>query len=673
MPPSLPSLPPASKRRKIVKQNDFAASLKALEDKVTEAVAKNGSLNPLADLLELMYGATDAHDTSKGIYAAYRVFVIIIANGKLGLGGDDAAKVVKAWIWERLQAYVDFLGGLLQDEEKFLRTSALQIMFSLLKHLSTSYSKSANTSKPQPQFHVSHFRKIVSALLLCPRSQRKSPGNKKGEGIIDGDVLDLFYETWFSVHDDIRWFFLRDSATLLSNHPHETYPNLATNLLSILERLTTFPTDPEELNSWWVSEFSAKPPKPKKSKSGGDESGSENDESEEPSTTNDAGDDDWRKFFEDEKPTEESKGPSARLHQMTMHQSLYSLNSHKAVFTRTWLMLLPRLSTGGAGEAEDERRKGLATRALNVMHRGVLPHLTRPFLVMDWISSCVDLGGSVGLLALNALFVLIKEYNLDYPSFYTRLYAFLDRDVLHLKHRARFFRLTELFLSSTHLPAALLASFIKRLSRLSLSAPPAAIVMIIPFTYNVLKRHPALMYMIHRVDDSDEGNDPFVATETDPMNTNAIDSSLWELMTHATHYHAPVSTMAKIFSEAFTKPNYGMEDFLDHTYNTLFETEINRKIKKEPALAMIDASVKMELFPTHQAGVVDSAPSSSSEAGSEGESEDENEDDDDEGGKNESGSEGESESGSEDKKMALDVKMNTALGRRDVVAELWGF
>jgi hypothetical protein len=37
----------------------------------------------------------------------------------------------------------------------------------------------------------------------------------------------------------------------------------------------------------------------------------------------------------------------------------------------------------------------------------------------------------------------------DYPSFYTRLYTFLDRDLLHNKHRARFFRLTELFLSST--------------------------------------------------------------------------------------------------------------------------------------------------------------------------------------------------------------------------------
>jgi U3 small nucleolar RNA-associated protein 19 len=117
---------------------------------------------------------------------------------------------------------------------------------------------------------------------------------------------------------------------------------------------------------------------------------------------------------------------------------------------------------------------------------------------------------------------LISDVHRDYPLFYTRLYTFLDRDVLHLKHRARYFRLTELFLSSTyaviirilwkyltrlrvrHLPAALLASFVKKLSRLSLTAPPAAIVIIVPFVYNILKRHPALMVMIHRVDDVED-------------------------------------------------------------------------------------------------------------------------------------------------------------------------
>ena len=56
-----------------------------------------------------------------------------------------------------------------------------------------------------------------------------------------------------------------------------------------------------------------------------------------------------------------------------------------------------------------------------------------------------------------------------------------------------------------HLPSTLLASFVK-LSRLLLTAPPAAIVMVIPFTCNILKRHPALMVMIHRIDVETEEN-----------------------------------------------------------------------------------------------------------------------------------------------------------------------
>ena len=229
--PSLHSLPPPSKKRKI-NRDDNAQNIKQLEDKLTNAVANNTSLNPLADLLSLTQNVEDPHDTSKAIYALYRVFVVIITNGKLGLGGDETAKVVKAWIWDRLQTYVDFLGGLLQDDEKFLRVrpnspifknkfhcanrqpkvSALQIMFSLLKSLSTSYTKSSHPTKPQPQFHTSHFRKIVSSLLLCPPSKRKSSTPKAEGGLLDGDVLDLFYDAWFSVHDDIRWFFLRESA-----------------------------------------------------------------------------------------------------------------------------------------------------------------------------------------------------------------------------------------------------------------------------------------------------------------------------------------------------------------------------------------------------------------------------------------------------------------------------
>ncbi|KAF7299244.1 Ribosome biogenesis protein Noc4 [Mycena indigotica] len=561
------SLPPPAKKRKIQKHSDFVESVKAIEDQIVAAATANGSLNPLADLLELALEAKDAQDVSKAIYSLYRVFVVVVSGGKLNSGGDEAAKIVRAWIWERLNVYVDFLCGLLKDEEKTLRISALQILFSLQKHLSTA----ATASEGQPQFHINHFRKIVSAVLLCPPSSRLA---QSSTGFLDADVLHSFHETWFSVHDDVRWFFLREAGTMLSSLTAEFAPQ---NLLSVLEGLATFPTEKAEINAWWVTELAAKPPKPKSSKN----AESDDDDEDEPLEQ----DDDWRKFFDEDSSAKEklsTKKSATRLHKLSTHQSLHSLQSHRAVFTRAWLTLLPRLSA----IHDKMAKKGLLQRALNVMHRGVMPHLSRPVLIMDWVGGSVDYGGTVGLLALNALFMLMKDYNLDYPSFYTKLYAFLDRDVLHSKHRARFFRLTELFLSSTHLPAALVASFIKRLARLSLAAPPAAIVLILPFTYNALKRHPALMPMIHRHADADSTTDVFDAAEPNPNLTHAIDSSLWELSSHRSHWLAGVSTMSRILEEAFTKQSYAMEDFLDHTYGTLFDADANRKIKKEPPVAM---------------------------------------------------------------------------------------
>ncbi|KAH9901675.1 ribosome biogenesis protein Noc4 [Cubamyces lactineus] len=584
MPARQTSLPSSSKKRK-TREDDTVRTIQDFEKQLTAAVSSGSSLNPLADLLDIALEAESAAQVSKAIYALYRVFVVIITRGLLsGPDASEEAKAVRTWLLDRLHAFVDLLSGLLKDEEPSLKISALDILFSLQKHLSSALTHTGDAK--QPQFHASHFRKIITALLLCPPSKRAARSKKRktdeDEGTdhnLDTDVRDHFVNTWFSVHDDIRWFFLRDSAILISKHPHSEAPQLPGNLLSILERLTTFPTKASELNSWWVEELGTKPPKPKRS------ADDDEDEDEAAQGSGDADEeDDWRKFFDDPpaKPAEEKKGITARVHTLTIHQSLHSLAAHKAVFTRAWLALLPQLSLYSL-----ERTKAYSLRVLNVLHRGVIPHLTRPILIMDWVSSSVDHGGTVGLLALNALFTLMKEYNLDYPSFYTRLYAFLDRDVLHLKHRARFFRLTELFLSSTHLPATIVASFVKRLSRLSLNAPPAAVVMLIPFTYNMLRRHPALMAMIHRNEELAGADcDGFDAHEANPTLTNALESSLWELYSHRQHYHAAVSTLAKIFEEAFTRPSYAMEDFLDHTYGTLFETEVKRKIRKEPATAL---------------------------------------------------------------------------------------
>ena len=106
---------------------------------------------------------------------------------------------------------------------------------------------------------------------------------------------------------------------------------------------------------------------------------------------------------------------------MSVHAQLHNTTAHCAVFTRCWLALLPLLSKGGevlegGKNAEldyaEQSRLILVSKALAVLHHRVLPHLTRPVLIMDWIASCVDYGGHVGLLALNALFALMRDYNL---------------------------------------------------------------------------------------------------------------------------------------------------------------------------------------------------------------------------------------------------------------------
>lgn len=79
-------------------------------------------------------------------------------------------------------------------------------------------------------------------------------------------------------------------------------------------------------------------------------------------------------------------------------------------------------------------------------------------------------------------------------------------------------------------------------------------------------------------------DDLFDPSETDPMLTRAIDSSLWELETLTTHYHPNVATLAKIIGEQFTKREYQLEDFLDHSYASLIDAELGKALKKVPVV-----------------------------------------------------------------------------------------
>lgn len=273
---------------------------------------------------------------------------------------------------------------------------------------------------------------------------------------------------------------------------------------------------------------------------------------------------------------------------------LFSVSKHKRAAQDAWLALMGRDMT------RDQRK-----RLLDIMSRVIAPWFTKPELLMDFLTDCYNSGGSMSLLALSGVFYLIQERNLDYPAFYTKLYSLLDADILHSKYRSRFFRLLDIFLASSHLPAALVASFIKRLARLSLNAPPSAIVTIIPWMYNLFKKHPTTTFMMHRVPRTKEEkeklategmDDPFDTDVLDPMETRAIDSCIWEIVQLQSHYHPNVATIAKIVSEQFTKQFYNMEDFLDHSYASLLEAEMGKNIRKAP---VVEFQIPKKIFLSH--------------------------------------------------------------------------
>jgi hypothetical protein len=140
----------------------------------------------------------------------------------------------------------------------------------------------------------------------------------------------------------------------------------------------------------------------------------------------------------------------------------------------------------------------LYKRILADLHSVVLPTLASPLLLADFLTDSYDQGGLISLLALNALFILISKYNLDYPQFYAKLYRICKPSIFHARYRARFFQLVALFLTSSFLPSYLVCAFTKRFARLSLTAPPSGAIFCVAVVYNLLRRHPVARGLINR-------------------------------------------------------------------------------------------------------------------------------------------------------------------------------
>lgn len=118
-----PSSLPPQKKRKILPSDSRTKEIESLEAQVNKSLTEDGSLNCLADLLDLARSTSDAAILHKALYAIYRTCVSIAASTKINLSkcSTEESKLVRTWLLERIGEYTDFLCGLLADEEKALR------------------------------------------------------------------------------------------------------------------------------------------------------------------------------------------------------------------------------------------------------------------------------------------------------------------------------------------------------------------------------------------------------------------------------------------------------------------------------------------------------------------------------------------------------------------------
>ncbi|WVQ89831.1 hypothetical protein IAS59_003595 [Cryptococcus gattii] len=554
----------ASKQKPNVASQDPSAQIQKLEVSLS---TDDFNPNPLLPLISFARH-NDPEVVHKAVWALHRVFIRYIAGGKVaGLSGDLVTPAkkpeiegdvdVKGWVRERLLEYVEVLGGLIRDAEPALRPK-----------------------QKGPGW------KIVAANQCEDEA-----------GVLPDDVAGIVSGEFWAAYDDIRWAFFKEAAQLAQTSlitPHSD------NLLTLTLPLTNLPKVPADINTFYLPFFSSPPPDSnstataKKSRSVRAKKGKAKAEVDALP--------EWMKAYESSDSESDSEVQSGkrkrtRTSQLSIHASIYSILSQTSVYTSLWESILSSVPLDEVW----------TRRILAGLHgeQGILAHFKkeRRLRIADWLGSLVDAGGAMAMLAMNGLFVLMTEYNFEYPNFYARLYSLLTPVLLHTKYRARFFRLLTIFLSSSLMPSTLIASFIKRLSLLCLTAPPQGIVMVLPFIYNLFKKHPGCMVLLQRKSSEDpllavssftpttttvnpKDVDPFDPEEKDPLKTKALESSLWEIAALQHHYLSSVSTLAKVFGEPFTKAEYNMEDFLDHSYNTLFETEANRRIKNAPALSI---------------------------------------------------------------------------------------
>ncbi|KAI8984139.1 hypothetical protein BDF20DRAFT_905204 [Mycotypha africana] len=384
---------PIKRKRDHSSTEDF----KSVRQKIRTLEANLSDKSNLNNIVELFNHVKN--DNAQIVFAAMhalnRVFLSFLLKGELQkpkVAEETSAKgKVTLWLRDQYTNFLQYVKSLLSNDEPGLQLPALTILMNNMKAESEYFMSTKGTYHFANNLYGPIVKEIISTENLNDHLRKE------------------FLEKYLNIYDDLRHYFFKDTAEIIeqSLRTDETVRKqktsmkskkakisnttnssgklelIAKNLFSILESIRTMPTEPSEIDEFWTVNPSKYEPQSKKTNSEEDDV---------------LGDEGLLSESEVEEEKEQAKKDGTRKKKM---HPLLQLKVHKRSFTDCWLQLFKLPLT-------EEMYK----KILLILHKRILPHLSEPKLLMDFLTDSYNVGGAVSLLALQSLFTLIIDHNL---------------------------------------------------------------------------------------------------------------------------------------------------------------------------------------------------------------------------------------------------------------------
>ncbi|KAL7205975.1 hypothetical protein ACSBR2_018815 [Camellia fascicularis] len=171
----------------------------------------------------------------------------------------------------------------------------------------------------------------------------------------------------------------------------------------------------------------------------------------------------------------------------------------------------------------------------------VIPYLSNPIMLCDFLTRSYEIGGVISVMARSSLYVLMTQNGLEYPNFSEQIVTFNSSENGDGTSRDN-------------------SRVVDGETEDSCTKP--------------------------EISSKKSGIDHFNNEESNPVKTDAIRSSLWEIDTLRHHYHPLVSRFVlslkndlKVRSKT---TEVAVKDFSSGSYATIFRAEIGRRVKQVP-------------------------------------------------------------------------------------------